>query len=99
MHIIHFSSDIAVSLGLEEAIFLWEINQKFRKSHWSGDFHNEEIWLSLDAWEFKFQFPFWSQSKIKKVLKSLVTQGVVKKERRYEIRREFSYHVAKEIYL
>jgi hypothetical protein len=47
----------------------------------------------------KFAFPFWTQKKIKEVLRSLVRQGVVKKKRIFAMRRESSYALAKQNYL
>lgn len=100
MHLVQFSSEAAINFGIEDAILLWTISTKFRKCHWLGEnFYDDEVWIPLDTWQLKFQLPFWSQAKIASVMKSLVSKGIMKKERRYEIRREFSYHIAKEIYL
>lgn len=100
MHVVNFSAEAAIDFGLEEAILLWEICVKFRKAKWLGEnIYDGEVWLPLDPWQLKFALPFWSQAKITSVLKILINKGVILKERRYEIRREFSYHIAKEIYL
>lgn len=97
MDLVSFVAIDAINYGLEEAVLLWHIKSAMTKSFYAGkNLYKEEIWIPLDLWEMKFAFPFWPQHKISKVLKSLIDQHVVKRKRVYEVRRGYSYTLAKQ---
>src|SRR5258708_4953486 len=97
MDLISFVAEDAINYGIEEALLLWHIKKIVKRCYYEGkNIYEQEIWIPLDLWEMKFSFPFWNQSKISNVLKSLINKHVVKRKRLYDVRREYSYALAKE---
>ena len=66
--------NLAVKIGLNEAILTQQIHYWLQKSNKVRDGHNW-IYNSHDAW--LKQFPFWSKPTLKRVISSLKKQGVI----------------------
>ncbi|ETA73238.1 DnaD domain protein [Ligilactobacillus equi] len=75
-HPIVIEVDMAVIFGLNEAIFLKQLNYWLQGS--SGKLINGRLWVynSYDNWQ-KDNFPFWSVSTVKRIIKKLENQGLV----------------------
>ncbi len=73
-----FFPEIAEAIGVDEAIMLnhlifWIIvNIKSDKNR-----HEERTWTYNSVVDFKPYFPYWSTSQIRRILKSLVDQGII----------------------
>ena len=73
-----FFPEIAEAIGVDEAIMLnhliyWIIvNIKSDKNR-----HKERTWTYNSVENFKLIFPYWSTSQIRRILKSLVDQGII----------------------
>lgn len=75
----HFNKEIAVTYGLDEAIFIhnlvhWVEKNKINKKH----FHFGTYWTYNSISAFCELFPFWSKKQIERILKSLIeSDGVI----------------------
>lgn len=71
--------ELAVAIGLNEAIIIQQIHYWCSESR-SGVEHNGRTWIYNTYEQWKEQFPFFSESTIKRALKSLHNQGLVEVE-------------------
>lgn len=72
---IAFSTELAATLGLEEAILLQCLSDESQVSQpeTSGGYS----WFSLGAVQLKKQLPFWQESDIQRIAENLRQQGVI----------------------
>lgn len=70
------SPQLAVRIGLNEAIILQQINYWLNDTESRHD-HDGKLWVYNTYEEWQKQFPFWSVPTIKRTLASLEKQGVV----------------------
>ena len=73
-----FFPQIAETIGVDEAIMLnhlifWiVVNKKSNQTQ-----HLDRTWTYNSVVDFKPYFPYWSTSQIRRILKSLVDQGII----------------------
>ena len=73
-----FCPEIAEAIGVDEAIMLHHltfwivVNIKSYKNQYEG-----RTWTYNSVESFKIDFPYWSNSQIRRILKSLVKQGII----------------------
>ena len=74
----YFNVGDAKSYGVDEAIMLQNIK------HWisrnvanNTNFHDGRYWTFNSAQAYSIMFPFWSERQIRRILQSLVRQGVI----------------------
>jgi len=77
----HFNTDHAVKYGIEEAIVInnlvfWITKNKANRKHYL----NDRTWTYNTYKAFSEIFPYWNEHKIKRILDSLVNQGVILRE-------------------
>ena len=67
---------LAEAFGLNEAIVLQQINYWIGKSN-IGTVHKNRRWVRNSLEQWRGNFPFWSTTTIRRILKNLVAYGVV----------------------
>jgi hypothetical protein len=71
----YFSEEIAIEVGVEEAIMLYNIYHWIKhnkiKENSTYNFHNGNYWMFNTIKTFTLQYPFWTESMIKRILKNL----------------------------
>lgn len=77
----HFNTDYAIKYGIEEAIVInnlqfWIIKNRANKKH----FFNDRTWTYNTYKAFSEIFPYWNEHKMKRILDSLVQQGILLRE-------------------
>lgn len=73
-----FNINLAKDLGLEEAIMMKHFQFWIAKNKANGKhFHDDRTWTYNSVKAFDKQFPFWTPSKIRRILKSLIDQKVL----------------------
>ena len=77
----HFNTEIALKYGIEEAIVInnlqfWILKNRANKKH----FINDRTWTYNSYKAFSEIFPYWNEHKIKRILDSLVEQGILLRE-------------------
>jgi hypothetical protein len=77
----HFNTEYAVKYGIEEAIVInnlqfWITKNMANKKH----FYNERTWTYNSYKAFSEIFPYWNEHKMKRILDSLVIQGILLRE-------------------
>jgi DNA-binding transcriptional regulator GbsR (MarR family) len=77
----HFNTEYAVKYGIEEAIVInnlqfWITKNIANKKH----FYNERTWTYNSYKAFSEIFPYWNEHKMKRILDSLVIQGILLRE-------------------
>ncbi len=65
---------IAVAIGLNEAIVLQQMNYWLKRSNHA---HDGKTWIYNSIPEWKRQFPFWSESTVKRTLATLEKDGLI----------------------
>ncbi|MBN3344880.1 replication protein RepO [Pectobacterium brasiliense] len=65
---------LACAIGLNEAIVLQQIHYWMKNSQ---HFHDGRLWVYNSVPDWQAQFPFWSDSTVKRALSSLEKQGLV----------------------
>ena len=76
----NYSFDIehAKEYGVDEAIMVYNLQFWLLKNKASGkNFHDNHTWTFNSAEAFTILFPFWSPKQIRRILKSLESQGVL----------------------
>ncbi len=68
---------LAEKIGLNEAIVLQQMHYWLSKSN-SGKEHEGRIWIYNTYEQWVEQFPFWSESTIKRAINSLKNKGLIK---------------------
>ena len=84
-HCLKLSPDLAKMIGLNEAIVLQQLDywiRLFREQNDPSHFRDGEWWVynTIEQWR-KDNFPFWSESTIRRALESLIEKGLVKRGR------------------
>lgn len=73
-----FDEEDARRYGVDEAVMLWNLRFWIEKNEANRKhFHEERYWTYSSAEAFTKLFPFWSAGQIRRVLKSLQTQGAI----------------------
>lgn len=73
-----FDIDVAQEFGVEEAIFLKNIQFWIRKNHAEGHHQHEgRTWTYNSSAAFEALFPFWNLQKIKRMIKKLTERRVL----------------------
>lgn len=73
-----FDEQDALRYGVDEAIMLWNIRYWIERNEANKrHFHDGRYWTYNSAEAFTKLFPFWSSGQIRRILKSLQTQGVL----------------------
>lgn len=77
----HFNTDYAIKYGIEEAIVInnlqfWIIKNRANRKH----YFNDRTWTYNTYKAFSEIFPYWNEHKMKRILDSLVQQGVLLRE-------------------
>lgn len=66
--------ELAVAIGLNEAMILQQIHYWIRKSEHNID---GKTWIYNSISQWREQFPFWSESTINRTIKNLIEQGLL----------------------
>jgi len=75
-----FNEVVAKEVGLEESImfntiYFWvDKNKKARSSY---HFHKDKYWMFNSILEFAKQYPFWTVSKIRRIMKNLMEKNYI----------------------
>ena len=69
-----FSPLLAELIGLNEAIVLQKLNELLSIE---GIEHNGKLWVKKSIKDWKKEFPFWSESTIKRTFKNLEKEGLI----------------------
>ena len=77
----HFDTEYALKYGIEEAIVInnlqfWIIKNRANKKH----FINDRTWTYNSYKAFSEIFPYWNEHKMKRILDSLIIQGILLRE-------------------
>lgn len=76
----HFNTDYAVKYGIEEAIVINNLQFWINKNKANGKHsYDERTWTYNSYKAFSELFPYWNEHKIKRILDSLINQGVLVK--------------------
>lgn len=68
----YFSEIVAKDVGVEEAIMFNNINFWINKNRGKKNhFHKGKDWMYCSVREFKDRYPFWTEAKIKRILRNL----------------------------
>ncbi|HDG1697565.1 TPA: conserved phage C-terminal domain-containing protein [Kluyvera ascorbata] len=81
--------DLAYSIGLNEAIALQQVNYWLKETT-SGLERNGERWIYNTTEQWLEQFPFWSESTLKRTFTRLKTLGVLKIEQLNKSQRDMT---------
>lgn len=73
-HPLQVLPDLAVAIGLNEAIMLQQIHYWIKKS---SHRHDDRTWIYNSATKWQKQFPFWSESTIRRTINSLKKQEMI----------------------
>ncbi len=69
---------LAVVVGLEEAIVLQQIHYWVRRKQESGqDYKKGRYWVYNSYGEWQKQFPFWSETTVRRIIKRLKDSGLL----------------------
>lgn len=65
---------LAVAIGLNESIFVQQLHYWLQKS---GKERDGKIWVYNSVTDWNEQFPFWSDSTLRRIIKKLETEGII----------------------
>lgn len=73
-----FDSDVAVEVGLEEAIFIqhvqhWAIKNRANSKH----FRDDRTWTYNSVKAYTEIFPYWTEKQIRRIIESLLESGIL----------------------
>ena len=75
-NIISFGAELAVIIGMNEAIFLHRLDQLLTTELCLHEKERKWVCKTIEDWNHG-EFPFWSESTIKRTIYSLVRQGFI----------------------
>ena len=76
----HFKIALAKEYGIEEAIFIDEIQHQIKKNRFNErNFHEGRYWTYNSLKAYEETFPYMNASKIKRVINSLIDKGILMK--------------------
>ncbi len=68
----YFSESVAIDVGIEEALMLYNIYFWARMNEKNGiNYHDGFYWTYNSATEFSVLYPFWTPCQIRRILKNL----------------------------
>jgi acid phosphatase class B len=73
-----FNEDIAIDVGIEEAmmfsnLYFWIEKNEGKEDH----LHEGKYWMYCTVREFADKYPFWSEAQIKRILKNLKNKDYI----------------------
>jgi hypothetical protein len=77
---IKFDHQYAKAYGVDEAVMIQYIKVRINLAYEPGGSEAPRIWIKGSANDFAKHLPFWTSRQIERILKSLVSQGVLIKE-------------------
>ncbi len=75
-----FQPSLAAALGLNEAIFLQQLQYWLTQSE---KYRDDKAWIAKSREKWLSEFPFWSLSTFKRIVKSLTDKGIIYNTEQY----------------